>query len=71
MSRTGRSTFEMAPILNTGSARYAARVDGRRLSLRFLDATVPPHLGMPEGAWAGIFFDAAPFVRADDSPNRL
>ena len=69
VSRTGRSTFEMAPTLNTGRARYAARVEGPSLSLRFLDATIPPHLGMPEGAWAGIFFDAAPFVRADTPIN--
>ena len=69
LSRAGRTTFEMAPILNTGRARYAARVDGRHLSLRFLEATVPRHLGLPEGVWAGIFFDAAPFVRAD-APHR-
>lgn len=71
VSRAGRSTFEMAPILNTGRARYAATVDGRRLSLRFLDATVPPHLGLAEGEWAGIFYDAAPFVRADAPPPSL
>lgn len=64
-SRVSGSTFEMAPTLNTGRARYRLHVDGRRLSLRFADATVPPHLGVPEGIWGGIFFDAAPFVRAD------
>ena len=69
VSRVGRSTFEMAPILNTGRARYAMRVDGRRLALRFADATIPPHLEMPEGGWAGIFFDAAPFVRKE-APSR-
>jgi RNA polymerase sigma-70 factor, ECF subfamily len=70
-SRVGRSSFEMAPVMNTGRARYAARIEGRRLSLRFVDATVPPHLGLPEGGWAGIFFDAAPFVRADTVPDSL
>jgi len=62
-SRVDGPAFEMAPTLNTGRARYRATVDGRLLTLRFVDATVPPYLGMPEGAWAGIFFDAAPFVR--------
>ena len=70
-SRVTGSAFEMAPILNTGRARYDARVDGRRLSLRFVDATVPPYLGMTEGDWAGIFFDVAPFVRADSPARRL
>jgi RNA polymerase sigma-70 factor (ECF subfamily) len=70
-SRVDGSAFEMAPTLNTGRARYHARVDGRLLTLRFLDATVPPYLGMPEGAWAGIFFDAAPFVRVGAPPRDL
>ena len=69
-SRVIGSSFEMAPTLNTGRARYAAKVDGLRLSLRFADATVPPHLGVPERIWAGIFFDAGAFVRAD-SPRNL
>jgi RNA polymerase sigma-70 factor (ECF subfamily) len=64
-SRAIGSAFEMAPILNSGRARYHAKVDGRRLTLRFADATIPPHLGVPEGIWAGIFFDVAPFIRAD------
>jgi RNA polymerase sigma-70 factor (ECF subfamily) len=68
-SRVDGPSFEMAPTLNTGRARYRATVEGRLLSLRFVDATIPPHLGMPEGAWAGIFFDAAPFVR--DGPPRF
>jgi RNA polymerase sigma-70 factor (ECF subfamily) len=71
VSRVDGSAFEMAPTLNTGRARYRAKVDGRLLTLRFLDATIPPYLGMPEGAWAGIFFDAAPFVRASASPLDL
>jgi RNA polymerase sigma-70 factor (ECF subfamily) len=66
-SRIIGTAFDMAPILNTGRARYLARIDGRRLTLRFADATVPPHLGVPEGIWGGIFFDAAPFVRADSA----
>jgi RNA polymerase sigma-70 factor (ECF subfamily) len=64
------SALEMAPTLNTGRARYHARVDGRRLALRFADATIPPHLGVPEGIWAGMFFDVAPFIRAD-APGHL
>ena len=70
-SRVGRSSLEMAPVMNTGRARYDARVAGRRLSLRFVDATVPPHRGLPEGGWAGIFYDASPFVRADAIPDPL
>lgn len=69
-SRVIGSTLEMAPTLNTGRARYRARVDGRHLSLRFADATIPPHLGVPEGVWAGMLFDVSPFLRAD-SPRRL
>ena len=70
LSRVDGDAFEMAPILNRGRARYRARVDGRRLSLRFEDATIPPFLGMPESAWAGMFFDVADFVRADPVPRR-
>ncbi|HEX5828726.1 MAG TPA: sigma-70 family RNA polymerase sigma factor [Candidatus Limnocylindrales bacterium] len=70
-SRVGRSSFEMAPVMNTGRARYDANIEGRRLSLRFVGATVPPHRGLPEGGWAGIFYDAAPFVRADPVPDPL
>lgn len=68
-SRVIGSGFEMAPTLNTGRARYEARVDGRRLSLRFAEATIPPHLDVPEATWAGIFFGVAPFLRAD-TPRR-
>lgn len=70
-SRVDGPAFEMAPELNTGRARYLATMDGRLLTLQFLDATVPPYLGMPEGAWAGIFFDVAPFVRAGGPRRRL
>jgi RNA polymerase sigma-70 factor (ECF subfamily) len=70
-SRVDGPTLEMAPTLNTGRARYRATVDGRLLTLRFLDATVPPYLGVPEGIWGGIFFDVAPFVRADRPPGPL
>ncbi len=69
-SRVDGRSLEMAPLLNTGRARYDATVEGRQLTLRFRDATVPPHLGMPEGAWAGIFFDIAPFVRVGPPPGR-
>lgn len=69
-SRVDGQGFEMAPTLNVGRARYEARIDGRRLSLGFIDATIPPFLGMPEGVWGRMFYEVAPFVRAD-SDRRL
>lgn len=65
-SRVDGVALEMAPTLNVGRGRYLASVDGRRLSLAFADATVPPFLGLPEGIWGRMFFDVAPFVRDAD-----
>jgi hypothetical protein len=69
-SRVDGQAFEMAPTLNVGRARYHARVDGRLLSLGFVDATIPPFLDVPEAVWGRMFYELAPFVRAD-SDRRL
>lgn len=63
-SRVDGSSLELAPALATGRARYTAKVDGRHLTLRFAQATIPPYLGVPEGDWASLFYDSSPLVRA-------
>lgn len=70
MSRVDAVALEMAPTLNVGRARYRARVEGRRLTLAFEDATIPPFLGLPEGVWGAMFFDVAPFVRENGDGRR-
>ncbi len=69
--RVDGRAFEMSPTLGVGRARYQASVDGRRLTLRLVDTTTPPTLGMSDAVWARMFFDVAPFVRADTARRRL
>jgi RNA polymerase sigma-70 factor (ECF subfamily) len=67
-SRVTGSSFELAPELLPGRSRYRARVDGRRLTMQFVDSTLPAHLGIPEPVWSGMYYDIAEFVRADPAP---
>jgi len=67
-SRVDGQAFELAPVLNTGRARYKMTLDGRRLTLRMVDATSPPTRGVPDQIWANLLIGSAPFARSE--PDR-
>jgi len=67
----GRHWFALRPTRGVGVARFNYGIDCERLRIGVVDSTEPPHLGVPDVVWAGLFYSSGRLVYAGPAKHPL